>query len=65
MLELISTPKKWEMEDGEVAEVKTPWTERARELQVHPRPNLDHDYLHVSIRGFSARCYLARTDMHV
>lgn len=49
MLELISTPKKWEMEDGEVAEVKTPWTERARELQVHLRPNVDHDYLHVII----------------
>lgn len=34
MLELMSAPKKWEMGDGEVAEVATPWTTRARELQV-------------------------------
>lgn len=35
MLELMSAPKKWEMGDGEVAEVSTPWTDRAKELQVN------------------------------
>lgn len=34
MLELMSTPKQWQMGDGEVAEITTPWTKRARELQV-------------------------------
>ncbi len=34
MLELMSAPKQWEMGDGEVSEINTPWTNRARELQV-------------------------------
>ncbi|CAN0482531.1 unnamed protein product, partial [Laminaria digitata] len=34
MLELMSAPKQWQMGDGEVAEITTPWTKRARELQV-------------------------------
>ncbi|CAM9984480.1 unnamed protein product, partial [Pylaiella littoralis] len=33
MLELMSSPKQWEMGDGEVSEINTPWTNRARELQ--------------------------------
>ncbi|CAM9276068.1 unnamed protein product [Hapterophycus canaliculatus] len=33
MLELMSAPKRWEMGDGEVSEIHTPWTNRARELQ--------------------------------
>lgn len=35
MLELMSAPKQWEMGDGEVSEINTPWTNRARELQVN------------------------------
>ncbi|CAM9942877.1 unnamed protein product, partial [Phaeothamnion confervicola] len=33
MLALMAAPKRWEMADGEVAEVHTPWTERAGELR--------------------------------
>lgn len=35
MLGLMSVPKKWEMGDGEIAEVSTPWTNRAKELEVN------------------------------
>lgn len=38
MLNLMSTPKRWEMADGEIAEVTTPWTTRAKELQVRADP---------------------------
>mmetsp|Transcript_15528 Transcript_15528/g.19878 ORF Transcript_15528/g.19878 Transcript_15528/m.19878 type:complete len:477 (-) Transcript_15528:95-1525(-) len=33
MLELISLPKKWELSDGELAEIHTPFTTRANELK--------------------------------
>uniref|UniRef100_A0A7S1GAU3 Arf-GAP domain-containing protein n=1 Tax=Bicosoecida sp. CB-2014 TaxID=1486930 RepID=A0A7S1GAU3_9STRA len=33
MLELMSEPKKWEMSDGETAQVHTPFSTRAKELQ--------------------------------
>ncbi|CAM9690785.1 unnamed protein product, partial [Choristocarpus tenellus] len=33
MLNLMSMPKIWEMSDGETAEIHTPWTNRAMELQ--------------------------------
>ncbi|CAM9473998.1 unnamed protein product, partial [Ectocarpus fasciculatus] len=33
MLELMSASKQWEMGDGEVSEIHTPWTNRARDLQ--------------------------------
>lgn len=33
MLSLMSKPKRWEMADGNIAEVHTPWTHRAKELQ--------------------------------
>ena len=32
MLQMMSAPKKWEMSDGDVTEVHTPFTTRAREL---------------------------------
>ena len=32
MLELMAAPKRWEMVDGEVTKVHTPFTTRAREL---------------------------------
>merc|ERR1712028_136689 len=32
VLELMAAPKKWQMSDGEVAEVHTPFTTRAKEL---------------------------------
>lgn len=37
MLGLMSAPKKWEMGDGEIAEVSTPWTTRAKELEVNAK----------------------------
>lgn len=40
MLELMSAPKKWEMGDGEIAEITTPWTTRAKELQVQTASKL-------------------------
>ena len=33
MLELMSAPKTWQMSDGDVAEVHTPFTTRAKELE--------------------------------
>lgn len=30
----MSASKQWEMGDGEVSEIHTPWTNRARDLQV-------------------------------
>ena len=33
MLELMSEPKLWQMSDGDVAEVHTPFTTRAKELR--------------------------------
>merc|ERR1711871_1540065 len=33
MLELMSAPKTWQMSDGDVAEVHTPFTTRAKELR--------------------------------
>ena len=32
MLQLMSSPKRWQMSDGEVAQVHTPFTTRAKEL---------------------------------
>ena len=32
MLDLMSAPKQWQMSDGDVAEVHTPFTTRAKEL---------------------------------
>jgi len=41
MLELMASPKKWAMSDGEVASVHTPFTTRARELlELHNGLNL-------------------------
>ena len=32
MLELMAAPKKWELSDGEISEVHTPFTTRSKEL---------------------------------
>ena len=41
MLELMASPKKWAMSDGEIANVHTPFTTRARELlELHNGLNL-------------------------
>jgi len=41
VLELMAAPKKWQMSDGEVAEVHTPFTTRAKELlELHRGLNL-------------------------
>merc|ERR1712028_35765 len=41
VLELMAAPKKWQMSDGETAEVHTPFTTRARELlELHRGLNL-------------------------
>merc|ERR1712196_721546 len=55
MLQLMSAPKRWQMSDGEVCQVHTPFTTRAKELMDREADMLNRGRSDASLSGLRKR----------